>query len=237
MSTNEAESSPRKEKRPTDKRMPIEKTPYPIGSLHASSRENDNKLWGNVGDHAVFEHIGLRLQYESWTPEWARESAGRLNGELYEGLKRSFRDITEIEVGTTGSPTSMASTADFVAFRDLGWVPDFEDDAHFFVFRSRDGEWAGFRWRNESFRFRRTSLVGFSLHSALPARSSGGFVLWSACVLRRTPSEEPFGNVEAASFDLCDRWSAEVGYQLLSIMKNVANFLGTALSERQYMDV
>lgn len=177
MSTSEAAPSYRKEKRATDKRVPIENIPYPVGSLHASSAKDDNHLWGNVGDHAVFEHIGLRLQYSARTPQSERESAGRLNGELYEGLKRSFRDITDIEVGTTGSPTSMASADDFVAFRDLGWVPDFDDDAHFFVFRSRDGEWAGFRWRNESFRFRRASLIGFSFQSALPARGSGGFVL------------------------------------------------------------
>lgn len=59
----------------------------------------------------------------------------------------------------------------------------------------------------------------------------------SACVLRSTPTVVAFGNVEAACFELCDRWSCEVAYELLSIMSNVTNFLGATLSTRQYSDV
>ncbi|WP_211607382.1 hypothetical protein [Paraburkholderia nemoris] len=44
-------------------------------------------------------------------------------------------------------------------------------------------------------------------------------------------------NVEAESFVFDGQWSAEVAFELLSVMTNVANFLGTTLTARQFSDV
>ncbi|MFM0491834.1 hypothetical protein [Paraburkholderia graminis] len=238
MTTHDEARQDRRVTRATDKRMPVEDLPYPIGTRHADHPPDDNRLWGDVGDQAVFECIGLRPQIAGATGAENRAAGGQLNRQMYEGLREAFRSITDIEIGTTGSPASMTNAEDFDSFRSRGWQPAFDDDAHFFVFRSRDGEWAGFRWRNESFRFKRASLLGMCLGSALPARSSGGFEIWCVCVPRSTPGPKAhFGNVEATTVKLCDRWTAEVGFELMCVMTRITNFLGTAFNAYQVADV
>ncbi len=107
---------------------------------------------------------------------------GRMNGELCAGLKEVFGRITAIETGALESGASMTSAAELASFHTLQRrVPGVEEGRHLFVFRSRDGAWAGLRWREERFRFRRASLVGFSLDigatmalSALACEPDGG---------------------------------------------------------------
>ncbi len=225
--------------RPTDLRMPVEYLPYPIGERGAGELPGENRLWGLVGDQAVFQHIGLRPYSRNSNQDEEAARNGRMNGDLYAGLKGVFGRITAIEVGTLGSDASMTSAVELASFDTLQrWVPGVEDGRHLFVFRSRDGEWAGFRWREESFRFRRASLVGFSLTSAMPARMPGGFQVWVGCVPHAALGPHATDKcVEASSCYLCDRWTAEVGFALLSIMICVANFLGTALTTREFADV
>ncbi len=225
--------------RRSDLRMPVEKLPYPIGEGDSRESPGENRLWGLVGDQAVFQHIELWPHTENSNHNEEAARNGRMNGELYAGLKDAFGRISAIEVGALGSDASMTTAAELSSFHTLQrWVPSVADGRHLFVFRSRDGEWAGFRWREESFRFRRASLVGFSLTSLMPARSSGGFQVWVGCVPRSEPgphAKDKF--VEASCCYLYDRWTAEVGFALLSVMICAANFLGTALTSRQFADV
>ena len=238
MSSDPTAPQDRPTARTTDRRMPTEDLPYPLGLRRAHDPADDNRLYGSLGDQALFEHIGLLPRIKVATSDEFRAFGGRLNAEIFAGLKKVFGEITDIEVGPTGSPASMTSAAEFATFGNRGWVPPFDDPAHFFVFRSRDAEWAGFRWHDESFRFRRASLLGFSVESALPARSSGYFQVWAVCVLRAEPGPHAWlRNVEAENFVFGDRWTAEVAFELLSAMTNVANFLGTPLRARQFMDV
>ncbi|KWA68650.1 hypothetical protein WL28_19235 [Burkholderia ubonensis] len=223
--------------RTTDKRMPVEDLPYPLGGRHADDPADDNRLYGLLGDQAVFEHIGLRPNIRTRTiSEW-QSLGGRLNGEMFAGLKKVFGLITEIEEGPMGSAASMTNDAEFNRFASWQWVASTDDDAHFFVFRSRDAEWAGFRWRGECFRFRLASLLGFVLETGMPARGSGYFQVSAVCVLRDEPGPNAwFRNVEAAHFDLSDAWTAEVAFELLSVLTRVANFLGKALTANQVAD-
>lgn len=224
--------------RTTDRRMPTEDLPYPLGSRGADDPPDDNRLYGLLGDQAVFEHIGLRPRIKAATSDEIRAFGGRLNDEIFSGLKTVFGETTDIEVGHTLSPASMTTEAEFATFGSRQWIPPIDDPAHFFAFRSRDAEWAGFRWHHESFRFRRASLLGFSVESAMPARSSGYFQVWAVCVLRAEPGVHGWlRNVEAAKFDFGERWTPEVAFELLSVMTNVANFLGTTLTARQFSDV
>ncbi|WP_143135496.1 hypothetical protein [Burkholderia ubonensis] len=223
--------------RTTDKRMPVEDLPYPLGGRHADDPADDNRLYGLLGDQAVFEHIGLRPNIRTRAiSEW-QSVGGRLNGEMFAGLKKVFGLITEIEEGPMGSAASMTNDAEFNRFASWQWVASTDDDAHFFVFRSRDAEWAGFRWRGECFRFRLASLLGFVLETGMPARGSGYFQVSAVCVLRDEPGPNAwFRNVEAAHFDLSDAWTAEVAFELLSVLTRVANFLGKALTANQVAD-
>jgi len=225
--------------RSSDLRMPVENLPYPIGERGSRESPDEHGLWGLVGDQAVLQHIELWPYTENGNQDEETARNGRMNGELYAGLKEVFGRITAIEVGALGSDASMTSAAELASFHTLQrWVPSVEDGRHLFVFRSRDGEWAGFRWREESFRFRRASLVGFSLTSAMPARMSGGFQVWVGCVPRADPGPHARDKcVEASSCHLYDRWTAEVGFALLTVMICVANFLGTAFTARQFADV
>lgn len=239
MTTTESTEPLRLSARRSDLRMPVENLPYPIGERHFGEPPGANRLWGLVGDQAVFQHIELWPHTENGNRREEATRNARMNGELYAGLKEVFDKTSAIEVGTLGSDVSMTSAAELTSFHTLQtWVPGVDDGRHLFVFRSRDGEWAGFRWREESFRFRRDALMGFSLTSAMPARMPGGFEVWVGCVPR--PERGPDVSdklVEASSCNLYDRWTAEVGFALLSVMVRVANFLGTALTIRQVMDV
>ena len=238
MSPNPIVSQDRQPARTTDKRMPAEDLPYPLGKRHAGDPVDDNRLYGLLGNEAVFEHIGLRPRINLATRDEERAVGGRLNGEMFVGLKKVFGSITDIEVGRSGSPASMTNDAEFAIFGSGRWVPSTDDDAHFFAFRSRDAEWVGFRWHDESFRFRRASLLGFALETAMPARSSGYFQLWAVCVLRDEQASKAWlHNVEAENFVFDGQWTAEVAFELLSVMTNVANFLGTTLTARQFSDV
>ncbi|MFM0305027.1 hypothetical protein PQR05_10055 [Paraburkholderia sediminicola] len=224
--------------RTTDRRMPTEDLPYPLGLRRVDDPPDDNRLYGLLGDQAVFEHIGLRPRIKATTSDEVRAFGGRLNDEIFSGLKNVFGEITDIEVGHTLSPASMTTEAEFATFASRRWVPPIDDPAHFFAFRSRDAEWAGFRWHHESFRFRRASLLGFVVESAIPARSSGYFQVSAVCVLRAEPGIHAWRrNVEEATFYFGERWTAEVAFELLSVMTNVANFLGTTLTASQFMDV
>jgi hypothetical protein len=72
----------------------------------------------------------------------------------------------------------------------------------------------------------------------MPARSSGYFQLWAVCVLRDEQASKAWlHNVEAENFVFDGQWTAEVAFELLSVMTNVANFLGTTLTARQFSDV
>jgi hypothetical protein len=80
--------------------------------------------------------------------------------------------------------------------------------------------------------------LGFVVESAIPARSSGYFQVSAVCVLRAEPGIHAWRrNVEEATFYFGERWTAEVAFELLSVMTNVANFLGTTLTASQFMDV
>jgi hypothetical protein len=222
----------------TDKRMPAEDLPYPLGKRHTGDPVDDNRLYGLLGNEALFEHIGLRPRINVPTRDEWRAFGGRLNGEMFAGLKKVFGSMTDIEAGRSGSPASMTSDAEFAAFGAGQSISPTDDPAHFFAFRSRDAEWIGFRWRDESFRFRRASLLGFALETAMPARSSGYFQLWAVCVLRDEQTSKAWlQNVEAESFIFDGQWTAEVAFELLSVMTNVANFFGTTLTARQFSDV
>jgi hypothetical protein len=224
--------------RTTDRRMPTENLPYPLGLRHDRDPAGDNRLYGELGDQALFESIGLRPRINVATSDEFRAFGGRLNAEIYAGLKKVFGEITDIEVGVTGSPASMTSAAEFATFGSRRWIPPFDDPGHFFVFRSRDAEWAGFRWQDESFRFRRASLLGFAVDSAMPARSSGYFQVSAVCALRARPQAHAWlGNAEGATFYFGERWTPEVGFELLSVMTTVGNFLGTTVTARQFSDV
>lgn len=195
-------------------------------------------FYGLVGNEAVFEDVGLRPCINAATRDEERALGGRLNGEMFVGLKKLFGSITDIEVGRSGSPASMTNDAEFATFGSGQWVPPTDDDAHFFAFRSRDAEWVGFRWHDESFQFHRASLLGFALKTAMPVRSSGYFQLWAVCVLRdERASTAWLYNVQAENFVFATQWTAEVAFELLSVMTNVANFLGTTLTARQFSDV
>ena len=238
MSPNPVMSQDRPPARTTDKRMPTEDLPYPLGKRHAGDPVDDNRLYGLLGNEAVFEHIGLRPHINAATRDEERAVGGRLNGEMFAGLKKVFGSIFDIEVGRSGSPASMTNDAEFATFGSGQWVPPTDDDAHFFAFRSRDAEWVGFRWHDESFRFRRASLLGFALETAMPARSSGYFQLWAVCILRDLQASKAWPhNVEAKNFVFNGQWTAEVAFELLSVMTSVANFLGTTLTARQFSDV
>ncbi|MFM0184097.1 hypothetical protein PQR52_36900 [Paraburkholderia aspalathi] len=218
--------------------MPTEDLPYPLGRRHTGDPVDDNRLYGLLGNEAVFEHIGLRPHINAATRDEERAVGGRLNGEMFAGLKKVFGSIADIEVGRSGSSASMTNDAEFATFGSGQWVAPTDDDAHFFAFRSRDAEWAGFRWHDESFRFRRASLLGFALETAMPARSSGYFQLWAVCVLRDEQASKAWlHNVEAENFLFDRQWTAEVAFELLSVMTNVANFLGTTMTARQFSDV
>jgi len=171
MSPNPIVSHDRPPARTTDKRMPAEDLPYPLGKRHAGDSVDDNRLYGLVGNEAVFEHVGLRPCINAATRDEERALGGRLNGEMFVGLKKLFGSITDIEVGHSGSPASMTNDAEFATFGSGQWVPPTDDDAPFFAFRSRDAEWVGFRWHDESFQFHRASLLGFALETAMPVRS------------------------------------------------------------------
>jgi hypothetical protein len=95
--------------RSTDRRMPTEDLPYPLGSRHADDPAGDNRLYGELGDQALFENIGLRPRIKVATSDEERAFGGRLNAEIYAGLKKVFGEITDIEVGLTGPPASMTS--------------------------------------------------------------------------------------------------------------------------------
>ena len=238
MSSNPIVSQDRPPARTTDKRMPAEDLPYPLGWRRADDPVGDNRLYGLLGNEAVFEHIGLRPCINLASKDEERAVGGRLNGEMFAGLKKVFGSITDIEVGRSGSPASMTNDAEFATFGSGRWVPSTDDDAHFFAFRSRDAEWVGFRWHDESFRFRRTSLLGFALETAMPARSSGYFQLWAVCILRDEQTSKAWPhNVEAKNFVFNGQWTAEVAFELLSVMTSVASFLGTTLTARQFSDV
>ncbi|WP_027803835.1 hypothetical protein [Paraburkholderia dilworthii] len=219
MTTTDSFEPLRLSARPSDLRMPVENLPYPIGERHSDGPPGDNRLWGLVGDQAVFQHIELWPHTEKGNRQEVEARNGRMNGELYAGLKEVFGRVSAIEVGALGSDASMTSAAELSSFDTLQrWVPGVEDGRHLFVFRSRDGEWAGFRWREESFRFRRAALVGFSLTSAMPARMPGGFEVWVGCVPRPEPGPDAREKcVKASSCYLYERWTAEVGYALLSV--------------------
>jgi len=240
MTTTDSTEPGRVPARPSDRRMPAEDLPYPIGERDALESPDENRLWGLLGDQALFKHIELWPYSTNGSLNEEAARNGRMNGDLYAGLKKVFGEISSIEVAALGSAESMTTAAELTSFHTLQrWVPGVQDDRHLFVFRSRDGEWAGFRWREESFRFRRSALVGFSLTSAMPARMSGGFKVWAGCVPPRAEAGTPV-NYEcfaASSCYLYDRWTPEVAFALLSVMTRVANFLGTTLTTREVMDV
>lgn len=85
MSPNPIVSQDRPPARTTDKRMPAEDLPYPLGKRHAGDPVDDNRLYGMLGDQAVFEHIGLRPRVDVRTTDEWRAFGGRLNGEMFAG--------------------------------------------------------------------------------------------------------------------------------------------------------
>ncbi|MFL9885165.1 hypothetical protein PQR66_19135 [Paraburkholderia agricolaris] len=135
--------------------MPAEDLPYPLGKRHTGDPVDDNRLYGLLGSEALFEHIGLRPRINVLTRDEWRAFGGRLNGEMFAGLKKVFGSMTDIEAGRSGSPASMTSDAEFAAFGTGQSISPTDDPAHFFAFRSRDAEWIGFRWRDE----RRTAAL------------------------------------------------------------------------------
>src|ERR1700741_2904895 len=102
MSPNPVMSQDRPPARTTDKRMPTEDLPYPLGKRHAGDPVDDNRLYGLLGNEAVFEHIGLRPHINAATRDEERAVGGRLNGEMFAGLKKVFGSIIDIEVGRSG---------------------------------------------------------------------------------------------------------------------------------------
>ncbi|WP_168788816.1 hypothetical protein [Paraburkholderia aromaticivorans] len=70
--------------------MPTEVLPYPLAIRRARDPSDDNRLYGMVGDQAVFEHIGLRPGVD--LPSWdeIRAFGGCLNDAIFAGLKNLF---------------------------------------------------------------------------------------------------------------------------------------------------
>ncbi|WP_431824102.1 hypothetical protein [Burkholderia sp. F1] len=222
--------------RATDKRMPVEDLPYPLGWRRAEDPADDQRLSGLRGDQAVFELLLIRPEGDVPTVGSLQEHWGRLSRQVFAGLKTIFGELTEIEGGPMGSPASMTNADEFARFGEWQWTPSTDEDAHFFVFRSRDGEWAGFRSRDECFRFRRSSLLGFTLDVAIPARWIGYFQVWAVCASCNASGADAKPNHTKGEYFVLDKeWTTALAFELACVMTTVANFLGVPLTIRKYV--
>ncbi|RDK03062.1 hypothetical protein [Paraburkholderia lacunae] len=160
--------------RPTDRYLPVDELPYPIGRRSFDERDNEQLLPSYIGETACFDLIGFAL---SDNVKREPNAEALLHKQLYEGFREAIGSYLDIETGGDGTPAAM------VSFDELAKFPTF---AHFrngsralltAAFRSRDAVWGGLRHDGESFRFPLGHLVGIRFMVWVPARGGGGYTV------------------------------------------------------------
>ncbi len=162
--------------------------------------------------------------------EGRREATRR----FYEDLMATIDKYIEVESGSEGSDASMVSLMEPVDEHD---VATHADDA-LVVFRSRDLAWSGFRFGNDSFRFRYWVISAVCFTDVLPAKGSGYYEV--ALEFKVSARDRPPGaNAElyrSSRFELLLSRSDSRTDAIAAALTEIARVLGARYEYQRYMD-
>ncbi|WP_341318256.1 hypothetical protein WN982_24590 [Paraburkholderia sp. IMGN_8] len=221
---------------PTDRYLPVDELPYPIGCRSFDDRDNEQLLPGYIGEAACVERVWFARSDATREPN----VPARLHKQLYEGFKDAIGSYLNIEVGEDGTAAAM------VSLDELLTAPTF---AHFkngsralltAAFRSRDAVWGGLRHDSESFRFPLGHLVGIRFMVWVPARGGGGYTVDLVFDLPRKPSALKVSstyNSFSTGFNLDLPYSELNSFSLLYALTDIALLFDIRVRCDSAMDV